>query len=104
MVQEGRYQEHERINRKKVWTYRYILALTHEGRTFRDFQGYWNGKVYYNRQEDEAFPGTFENKYDKKTKNYTSLKRAQIGAEKLKNRICGYRIEVVEIEWSWSWQ
>lgn len=94
--------EEKRINRKKVWTYRYVLALTHEGRTFSEFDGYWNGKVYYNRQESEVFPGVIENKYDKRAKNYTSLKRAENGVEKLKNRIDDYRIEIIPIEWSWS--
>lgn len=79
---------------------KYVLALSTEPRfrSWTEFVGYWNGRVYFNRQESETFAGTFDDPRHDKVKSYTTRKRAENGVEKFHEKFVGYAVEIVEIE------
>lgn len=59
--------------------------------------GFWTGKIFYS--DSVHYPGVKEEKTDPAVKIYTSRKRAETAAQKLKeNLFYVTRVEIVELE------
>lgn len=81
---------------------KYVLALSTESRfrSWTEFVGYWNGRVYYNKIEEESYAGTFDDPQHEKVKKYTTRKRAENGVKKFHGKFVGYAVEISEIEYN----